>query len=437
MLVLFFFDYYDGGMNWRRIWQWLRLLFLAGLFLLLLGPQWPAFGDQRYRLRTIVGAQGFDYLTWEAKAVFAKATAVLSGGHSYLSPQAQQQVVLDYLALLRDVQQLTRSIDQIYAHAATGDPAAESLPLQRELAGKRAELAQMQPLAEAIIQDQVGAVLVDEGFGVGGFPWPPVMMHMSPLPSLMVVSPRERIEQIHSFSIQTGVTTPQREEMETAVYRDLDLSALIVPIGGVGIYPAMIAETSNINWLVEVVAHEWAHHWMAFFPIGWYYAVDPQVRIINETVASTIDREIGEQVIARFYPEFVPVPPPPTPVQPEPEPDPDALPPFDFRREMAETRIRTEELLAAGEVTAAEAYMEERRQYFVASGYQIRKLNQAYFAFYGAYAAEPGAAGADPIGPAIREIRALSPDLRSFMENMSQVSSFADLERVLAQLKDR
>ena len=42
--------------------------------------------------------------------------------------------------------------------------------------------------------------------------------------------------------------------------------------------------------------------------------------------------------------------------------------------------------------------MEARREIFWQNGYAIRKLNQAYFAFYGAYADIPGGpAGEDPV----------------------------------------
>jgi len=45
----------------------------------------------------------------------------------------------------------------------------------------------------------------------------------------------------------------------------------------------------------------------------------------------------------------------------------------------------------------------------VRNGYYIRKLNQAYFAFYGAYADVPGGpAGEDPVGPAVRALRSQS-----------------------------
>jgi hypothetical protein len=79
--------------------------------------------------------------------------------------------------------------------------------------------------------------------------------------------------------------------------------------------------------------------------------------------------------------------------------------------------------------------MEARRQIFVTNGYQIRKLNQAYFAFYGAYADEPGAAGTDPVGPLVREVRQLSPSLRAFLQTMVPISSFEELKAIVEELK--
>jgi hypothetical protein len=74
--------------------------------------------------------------------------------------------------------------------------------------------------------------------------------------------------------------------------------------------------------------------------------------------------------------------------------------------------------------------MEARRQVFVAHGYLIRKLNQAYFAFYGAYADAPvGAAGEDPVGQAVRDFRAQSSSLAAFLRQMGAMNSFADLQK--------
>jgi hypothetical protein len=414
-------------MFWRRLTILVQILLVMLGSLLLFVREWPAFGTEADRINAIVRQQQFDFVVWEAMAFLAKAEAALANGHTFLDEAERKQVVLDYLELLHQAQQLDADITRLYVDPAVTNPDTASATLQSELAQLHTQLAELQPLAEAILQDQVAAILVEEGFDLTGQAWPPVMMHMTAVPNLLVASPRDRIERIHQRSLVPGLTTPDKEEMETAVTDSLNLSALIVPLGGIGTYPAMIQETTNINWLAEVTAHEWSHHWMGFHPVGVYYG-DPAVRVINETIASIIDEEIGARMIERFYPESVPPDPNPSaPLLPRPSAPP---PSFDFNTEMAATRIRADELLAQGKIEEAESYMEARRQLFVENGYLIRKLNQAYFAFYGAYASQPGATGSDPTGPMLRDIRDHSPNLRAFMDTVSPIASFADLERI-------
>jgi hypothetical protein len=116
-------------------------------------------------------------------------------------------------------------------------------------------------------------------------------------------------------------------------------------------------------------------------------------------------------------------------------PDPNDLPKvqFDFRSEMHTTRVEVDKLLSEGKIEAAESYMESRRQLFWDNGYAIRKLNQAYFAFYGAYADVPGgAAGEDPVGPAVRALRAQSPTLLAFLERIAKMTSYEDLVKAIS-----
>jgi len=77
--------------------------------------------------------------------------------------------------------------------------------------------------------------------------------------------------------------------------------------------------------------------------------------------------------------------------------------------------------------------MESRRQFFWDHGYLIRKLNQAYFAFNGAYNDQPGggAAGEDPVGPAVQKLRAQSASLVDFLNKISGVTSFEQLQKLL------
>ncbi len=106
--------------------------------------------------------------------------------------------------------------------------------------------------------------------------------------------------------------------------------------------------------------------------------------------------------------------------------------PFDFRAEMHETRVTADQLLADGRIKEAETYMEQRRQIFWDNGYLLRKLNQAYFAFHGAYADVPGgAAGEDPVGPAVRALREQSDSLADFINTISWMTSFEQLQQAI------
>jgi hypothetical protein len=242
---------------------------------------------------------------------------------------------------------------------------------------------------------------------------------------MLVISPRDRIEAIHFFPLEHGIDTPARVELEEEIDRRLNVSSLVSNIGGLAAYPAMMLESSSPNWVIETAAHEWAHHYLTLHPLGLLYDTDAQLRTMNETAASIVGKEIGRQVIARHYPEWAP-PPDTGEMGGIAEP-----PAFDFRAQMHITRVHVDELLAQGQVQEAETYMEERRRIFWENGYQIRKLNQAYFAFHGAYADEPGAPGADPVGPAVLALRDRSGSLREFLETIAQLTSFEELEEML------
>jgi hypothetical protein len=64
----------------------------------------------------------------------------------------------------------------------------------------------------------------------------------------------------------------------------------------------------------------------------------------------------------------------------------------------------------------------------------LRKINQAYFAFFGAYADSPGgAAGEDPVGPAVRILREQSDSLADFVNTISWMTSFEQLQKAIQQ----
>ncbi|GAI83609.1 unnamed protein product, partial [marine sediment metagenome] len=65
-------------------------------------------------------------------------------------------------------------------------------------------------------------------------------------------------------------------------------------------------------------------------------------------------------------------------------------------------------------------------------GYYIRKLNQAYFAFHGAYADQP--TSIDPIGVELRELRNKSASLKDFLETVSDMTSRQELSDALNEV---
>jgi hypothetical protein len=416
--------------------QW-KLLLLLGALLLIFSVERPAPGSIETRLNWELAQQRFDFAGWEMTAVWHKLTHNLLAPQRYMSERDRHDFLLDYLALVGESQRLEGEIHRIYVNPEIEDADAATVELRARKENLRVAISARQATAEAILEEQVASVLEDEGFGVLGQELPPLEVRFTPLPSLLIVSPRTHIERIHQLSLTHGLGAAQQEAIEEQIDTTYDVSSLITGIGGLSAYPSMLLESSSLNWVTEVAAHEWTHHYLTPRPLGRNYQTSGETRRINETVASIVGREVGRRVVARYYPEHLPPEPEPTPEPEEPEEEqeePSQPVAFDFRLEMQETRIQVDELLAEGKVEEAEAYMERRRETFVEHGYAIRKLNQAYFAFHGAYAAQPGAAGEDPIGPAVRELFARSPDLHTFIGQIAGVTTLNDLEMVLEEL---
>jgi hypothetical protein len=280
-------------------------------------------------------------------------------------------------------------------------------------------------MAESILQEQVSETLSSLDLTVGGQPLPPVLFHISPLPYDLIISPREKIQQDAAISLIPDLSVNQQVVLENQVETSLDVSSLVVPVGGIGSYPTMIMRTTDLSWLSDTIAHEWTHNWLTLQPLGLNYETSPELRTMNETTASISGHEISEMVINRYYPELT--------IKFGHQLASLTLSPanavFDFNAEMHATRVEVDKLLEEGKISEAENYMEQRRLIFWQHGYVIRKLNQAYFAFYGAYAETPGgAAGEDPVGPAVRALRAQSANLTIFLKRIARMDSFQQLQ---------
>ena len=392
-------------------------------------------GDQLERVRAFTRHIEFDYVTWTLNALGGKIRDGALGMQTYLvNEQVERQVVLDYIELVERVQRAEGHLENIFADPEVSNPELASALVRRQLGEMYAEREQLAPLAEAVLQNQVTTTVAELGLTYGGQPFPPVLYRTTPLPTALIISPRDVIRQDYNISLPPDMTADERTILEEQVDSALDVSSLVVNVGGIGLYPTMVMQSTSLNWLAEVISHEWTHNFLTLRPLGISYMKSPELRTINETAASIAGKEIGSALIERYYPDMVPLPPAEIPDAPE-EDEPAQVPtPFDFRTEMRNTRERADDLLAEGKIEEAEDYMETRRQVFWEHGYRIRKLNQAYFAFYGAYADLPGgAAGEDPVGEAVRSLRVESPTLADFLKRISWMTSFEQLQKAVEE----
>ena len=288
---------------------------------------------------------------------------------------------------------------------------------------------------EEALESEISSVARAEGLGLlGEVVFPPVDVRLIETPKALITSPRDTIAWRDSVLLDPHMSVENREEVEEALLETEDLSALVLDIGGVATYPASVYSGVDLNATLSLMAHEWLHHYLFPRPLGQNMFDSPDMYVLNETVADLGGRELGgvarERIEARM-PVTVPAAFGATADILDAAPSPASD--FDFRREMQETRRAVDSLLAGGEVEIAESYMETRRRMFVERGHPIRKLNQAYFAFNGAYAESP--ASVNPIGGQVRRLRELSPDLGVFISLVSGVSSYAEFLDVLSEVE--
>jgi hypothetical protein len=403
---------------------------LVGQLLLSANPILAGAAEQ---IRTYTRSIEFDYISWTLDATFIKLAESLLGTERYLTEEQQSQLVRDHAALVAQIQLQEGQLSVLHADPDAGKVAIDIETINLQLHDLNEQRRHSAPIVEGILQDQVQSILSEFGITAAGQPIPPVLYHSTPLPWALIVSPRTSIAEVANISLQTALGLEDHIQLEDEVSAGLDLSTLVVPVGGVGTYPTMVAQSSDINWLAEVVAHEWTHNYLTWHPLGLLYLESPELQTMNETTANIVGKEIGAALIARYYPERVP--PEQVASSPSTAAETLAAPVFDFQREMHSTRVRVDELLAQGKVDEAEQYMEERRLMFWDHGYVIRKLNQAYFAFYGSYADVPvGPAGEDPVGAAVRELRTQSETLVEFLNRMAGLTSFDGLKQLLNQI---
>ena len=362
-----------------------------------------------------IAAYRFNLLAWEVSNIFDKWYHELLTLLPWNSPLSRPERI----TLAEEFFRLGDEEGRLEAELLT---LPESSPNAEEIRSRLEEIHDRQDSIRAIVEQaverEISAVLVEEGFSSRiGVILPPVDTVLGHSPALLVTSPRDRIFRQDNILLNHGVRPDEREALENITLRERNLSAIVVNTGGVGTFPSVVSARGSLHFALNTVAHEWLHNWFFFQPLGQQFWDSPEMTTLNETAATLGGWEIGD----RAYEAMTGIAYERKPPGPPSERDPNA---FDFTAEMRETRQRTEELLAEGNIEEAENYMEERRRELLDRGYRIRKINQAYFAFYGSYATS--AASISPIEGQMRELRARSESLEDFLKTVAAFSTYQE-----------
>jgi predicted translin family RNA/ssDNA-binding protein len=334
----------------------------------------------------------------------------------------KNQLAQDFFELGRRKSSLERRLS---FSATNGEvlSAEEARSLRTEIEEIVERRAAMRPQVEEAVEAEISSILGDANFKSRiGLIFPPVDTVYSSSPTVLVLSPRDRIHRQETILLAPGISSEERNRIEEIVLREENLAALVEDTGGVATYPSVVSDASSMHHAVVITAHEWLHHWFFFQPLGQHFWDSSEMTTLNETAATLGGQEIGDLAFSAMTGEKGARGPksgsPPIPGA------------FDFNDTMRETRLKTEELLAQGKIEEAESYMEERRQFIADNGRFIRKINQAFFAFHGSYADSP--ASVSPINEQLKELRRRSDSLEDFLKTVASFSSIQEFTEYLA-----
>jgi len=389
-----------------------------------LGGDCSAGKDFDARLRAIVKPYRFSIVGWEVQTIFGGAGQL--GQNEETGDEVSQ--VNQFFTVVARIKTLESEIAAIKAGTQPGDLAL----LETELGNSQLQKMALAETTEKIIEKQVREILnqqdifnpIDKYLKIKvGFP--PMNFKLENPPNLLVLSPRERIASIREIAILPGISLEEMENLETEADK-LGVSSLVVELGGFGgTYPSFVTNKADLSFTVNTATEEWLHQYLTFKPLGFRYLLDLigifrnyEIATMNETVAGMVSKEIGTIIYETYYSQSEEL------VNTGRQAHTTASS-FDFNREMRNIRRVVDRYLVRGEIEAAEEFMEQKRQYLATKRYHIRKLNQAYFAFHGAYADSP--TSISPIGIELKKLRDQSASLKDFLETAAAMTNRQDL----------
>ena len=250
--------------------------------------------------------------------------------------------------------------------------------------------------------------------------WPPIDVDLSDRLHVLAVSARDEVRMVRSVLLTSEVQRDDYERIESMVEADPRWSAWVGGVGGVALYPAAVVSSRDYLSTLQIMAHEWTHHHLGFYPLGLAYGRGSDMRTINETVADIVGDQLGE--FAAALPGY----------------EGDSQPELD--REWQAIRARTDPilrqlrldvdaLLEDGNIEEAEQRMEEARLELIELGRPFRRINQAFLAFRGGYGASPSSAS--QWGDRLLELREATDSLAEFLDAVRWIGSAEEANTLL------
>tara|TARA_B100001029_G_C14981061_1_gene406045 strand:- start:61 stop:1056 length:996 start_codon:yes stop_codon:yes gene_type:complete len=209
------------------------------------------------------------------------------------------------------------------------------------------------------------------------FPTPEFTVGNSP--KLLVTSPRNKIERGSELLINSSISLIEIEKIENAIEEEENLSSIIIDIGGIAAYPAIIKESNNQRQLFLTFSHEWLHQYLIFHPLGRSYFSNTKMKEINETLANIFSAKLLDSLCLKEFELKKEICSIEDKVKNE----------FDYSKFMKNLRLDVDNLLLERKILEAEKLMEDSALILNNNGFKIRKINQAWFAFNGTYGDSP------------------------------------------------
>ena len=373
-------------------------------------------------IEKITFENSFSLINWEIKNIFPKWIYLVKTFIQNDQPEPTETIKLlqKYLSLTKQKNLYKNRLD---TEVLSID---QKKIIKNNLTSTINEMNKLKPVVEELSEKAMTETIKINGLKTKlNTIFPPVDISLEPPPLILVVSPRNTIQIEKTIFLSPDLLPAKKNSIENEILKKNNKSAYISNLSGLSTYPTLISNEYNSLDILSTTAHEWLHLYWFFKPFGKNIFKSNEMRTLNETAADIAGRELGLQTYMRLNSNSKSL------IKSNPS-NSNRYP--QFTKHMRETRTEVEKLLLNNQIADAERYMQKRWWELSLAGYNIRKINQAYFALYGIYAESAGSIS--PIGKQLREFRDFFGTTGEFIEEIAQISSYTQFLKELERKKN-